>query len=46
MGIASRRARSTGPNGRIQVAERRRFCTSTLYMGIDIAKWLDTEAER
>ena len=35
-----------GPNGRIQVAEGRRFWPGTLYMGVDIAKWLDAEAER
>jgi hypothetical protein len=35
-----------GPNGRIQVGEGRRFWPGVRYMGIDVVKWLEDEAER
>ena len=35
-----------GPNGRIQVSVGRRFYPGMLFMGIDLAKWLDDEAKR
>jgi len=30
-----------GPNGRIQVATGSRFYPGTIFMGFDLAKWLD-----
>ena len=35
-----------GPKGRIQVTEGSRFTRGTVFMGIDLAKWLDEEAEK
>ena len=30
-----------GPNGRIQVAQGSRFYPGTIFMGFDIARWLE-----
>jgi|SRR5688572_17154898 len=35
-----------GPNGRIQVTQGTRVSPGTLYMGVDLAEWLEREAER
>jgi hypothetical protein len=31
------------PSGRIQVSAGRKFFPGTLFMGVDLAKWLDAE---
>jgi hypothetical protein len=35
-----------GPNGRIQVARGHTFAHGRKYMGVDLAKWLDDQAEK
>ena len=35
-----------GPNGRIQVAIGSTFTRGTVFMGIDLAQWLDEEYEK
>ena len=32
-----------GPNGRIQVPEGTRFRRGSLFMGVELAKWLDEQ---
>lgn len=39
-------AELTLPAGRIQVTEGSRFVPGTIFMGVDIVKCLDEEAER
>jgi hypothetical protein len=34
-----------GPNGRIQVTPGSRFYRGTIFMGFDVAAWLDKELE-
>lgn len=34
-----------GPTGRIQVTPGSRFYRGTIFMGFDVAAWLDTELE-
>jgi hypothetical protein len=35
-----------GPSGRIQVTQGTRLSPGTLYMGVDLAAWLEREAQR
>jgi hypothetical protein len=34
-----------GPNGRIQVARGTRFYPGTIFMGFDVAAWLESELQ-
>ena len=35
-----------GPTGRIQVTPGSRFTRGTSFMGVDLARWLDEQADR
>lgn len=35
-----------GPNGRIQVTPGTRFAPGSMFMGADLAKWLDEQLAR